>query len=148
MTVGYRPAEPADAECITAVYRLTRAACLPYLPVLHTVAEETRYFRKLVASGAVRVAVADGAIVGFCAIRPGWVDHLYVLPEHGGTGIGSALLRTAMDANRELRLWVFQKNVRAIRFYESAGFGLIERTDGRDNEEREPDALYGWLRPT
>ncbi len=42
------------------------------------------------------------------------------------------------------RLWVFQKNEGARRFYERHGFRLVELTDGSRNEEREPDALYEW----
>lgn len=29
-----------------------------------------------------------------------------------------------------------------IKFYESHGFGLVKKTDGAENEERVPDALY------
>jgi hypothetical protein len=39
---------------------------------------------------------------------------------------------------------VFQRNIRARRFYESRGFHLVEETDGAANEEREPDARYRW----
>ena len=43
------------------------------------------------------------------------------------------------------RLWVFQANTGARRFYERDGCTLVKLTDGADNEEREPDALYEWL---
>ena len=43
-----------------------------------------------------------------------------------------------------LELWVFQKNDGARRFYERHGFRLVRLTDGADNMEREPDALYAW----
>ena len=39
---------------------------------------------------------------------------------------------------------MFQKNTGAIRFYERHGFRLVKLTDGADNMEREPDALYAW----
>jgi hypothetical protein len=39
------------------------------------------------------------------------------------------------------RFWVFRRNARAVRFYESRGFRLIGSTEG-DNEESEPDLLY------
>ena len=43
------------------------------------------------------------------------------------------------------RLWVFQGNEGARRFYERQGLRLVELTDGSANEEREPDALYEWV---
>jgi hypothetical protein len=39
---------------------------------------------------------------------------------------------------------VFQRNEDARRFYERRGFRLVRLTDGADNMEREPDALYAW----
>ena len=88
-----------------------------------------------------RGVVTDGEFVGMCAFRDGWVDHLYVHPAHHRSGIGAALLHKAKDANEQLQLWAFQRNENALRFYASQGFRLVKTTDGRGNEEREPDAL-------
>jgi len=55
-------------------------------------------------------------------------------------------LSKALETNDELYLWVFQGNAAAIRFYEQRGFMLVRRTDGRNNEERQPDALYQFNR--
>ena len=41
-----------------------------------------------------------------------------------------------------IRLYTFQANVGARRFYERHGFVAIEFTDGHANEERCPDVLY------
>jgi hypothetical protein len=42
-----------------------------------------------------------------------------------------------------LRLWTFQANAGARRFYERHGFGATEFTAG-DNEEGAPDIRYEW----
>jgi GNAT superfamily N-acetyltransferase len=91
------------------------------------------------------VADLDGAVGGFLALGTETVEHLYVRPDLQGTGIGSALLDVAKDLRPAgFRLWVFQRNVEARRFYERRGLRLVELTDGAANEEREPDALYEW----
>jgi hypothetical protein len=41
-----------------------------------------------------------------------------------------------------VRLWCFQANSGARRFYERHGFVAVEFTDGHDNEEGCPDVLY------
>ena len=74
------------------------------------------------------------------------MDHLYVRPERQAQGIGTALLAQAMAAHSPLRLWAFQRNAQALRFYAARGFRVIEHTDGSRNEEREPDALLEWAR--
>jgi GNAT superfamily N-acetyltransferase len=87
----------------------------------------------------------EGQIVAFAALRDEWLAHLYVHPSHQGRGIGSALLEHAKRRRPEgLRFWVFQRNDGARRFYERHGCGLVKLTDGADNMEREPDALYEW----
>jgi RimJ/RimL family protein N-acetyltransferase len=45
-----------------------------------------------------------------------------------------------------LQLWVFQRNTRAIRFYEHNGFQKVKETDGALNEEKLPDAMFEWRR--
>ena len=129
------------------LFRRVRTACLPYLPDLHTPAEDLEFFSgRVFRDCEVWVAGADG-IDGFSAFRPGWVDHLYVDPRCHGQGLGSALLDKATVKNDRLRLWVFQRNTAAIQFYEARGFRRIDATDGGGNEEREPDALLEWTRP-
>ena len=82
------------------------------------------------------------------AFRPGWIDQLCVLRSAQSGGIGSALLRVAQEAHDSLSLWTFQRNTPARRFYEARGFRPIRETDGAGNEEKEPDVLYLWTRPS
>jgi GNAT superfamily N-acetyltransferase len=91
-------------------------------------------------------AFAGGAMTGLIAFREGWIEQLYVLPDAQGQGVGTSLLKLARDAFDDLRLWTFQRNANARRFYEARGFALVRETDGSDNEEKEPDALYRWTR--
>lgn len=83
--------------------------------------------------------------MGFAGLSKGWLDHLYIDPEYLGRGYGSMLLRHVQRLQPHgVRLWVFQKNVGARRFYEHYDFRLERLTDGSSNMEREPDALYVW----
>lgn len=141
-----RKARPGDADAVADLFLAARAAAMPYLPDLHT-SEETRAWIREVVLGEhdVRVADVDGAVGGFLALGAETVEHLYVRPELQGRGIGSALLDLAKDLRGDgFRLWVFQRNAGARRFYERHGLRLVELTDGAANEEREPDALYEW----
>lgn len=142
-----RRARDDESDAVAALFRLSLQTELPFLAERHTLDEDRAFFRDRVFTPCdVWVAERDGELVGLCAFREGWVDHLYVHPAHHRSGIGAALLRKAKDANEQLQLWAFQRNENALRFYESQGFRLVKTTDGRDNEEREPDALYAWER--
>ncbi len=91
------------------------------------------------------VAERDGAVVAFAGVNGDVLTHLYVDPVDQNHGLGTALLDHAKGLRPErLELWVFQKNAGARRFYERHGFSLVRLTDGADNMEKEPDALYEW----
>jgi ribosomal protein S18 acetylase RimI-like enzyme len=97
------------------------------------------------------LAEEAGRLLGFLAIRRslqnGWevLEKLYVDPEAQNRGVGTALLDQAKTLRPDgFVLWVFQKNDGARRFYERNGLRLVKLTDGADNMEREPDALYEW----
>jgi GNAT superfamily N-acetyltransferase len=99
----------------------------------------------------VWLAEEDGRPLGFLAIRrsrsDGWetLERLYVEPEAQNRGVGTALLDKAKALRPDgLHLWVFQRNEGARRFYERHGFHLVKLTDGAENMEHEPDALYFW----
>lgn len=143
--ISYRQAVEEDAAGIARLFRSTRIACMPYLPVLHTAEEDLAFFRsQVLRKDEVWIAECERQIAGFCAFGNGWLNHLYVERAFHRRGIGSALLRIAERSNKTLDLWVFQQNVSATKFYEAHGFRLVEKTDGSENEERTPDAHYRY----
>jgi RimJ/RimL family protein N-acetyltransferase len=141
--IRYRRATTEDVEGVAALFRRTRETSLPYLPRIHSPAEDLEFFRSRVfTEDAVWVAERSTHLVGFCAFGSGWLNHLYVDPPYQGCGIGTALVRIALEKNANLHVWVFQENMQARAFYEAKGFALVKETDGSGNEERLPDALY------
>lgn len=141
-----RDATDDDVETVAAIARRSRGHSLPFLPVLHTAAEDVAFFRDVVFPGnTVLLATVGTAAVAFIAYGGGWIAHIYVEPGYYGRGIGRLLLERAKRDDDELQLWCFQENLRALRFYENNGFRIVRRTDG-DNEEGRPDALLSWSR--
>ena len=139
---------PDDADDITAVFLAARRAAMPWLPELHSDEETLAYFARVLAECEVLVVrPRTGRVIGFLALRGDVVDHLYVDPAAQRRGVGSELLAGA-QARRPggLELWAFQRNTPARAFYARHGFTELRRTDGRDNEEREPDVRLGWRR--
>ncbi|GLS17927.1 N-acetyltransferase [Labrys miyagiensis] len=135
-----------DMDRAALIHRTAFDQRLPWLAGLHTPEEDRAFFRNQVfAECQVWGALAE-EIVGFIAFWEGWVDQLYVLPQHQGKGAGAVLLALAKAASAELQLWTFQRNLPARRFYERQGFVAVRETDGSGNEEREPDVLYRWRR--
>ena len=140
-----RKLDITKADAVAHVLRTSFDERLPWLTGLHTPEEDRSFVRDHLFQTCEIWGAFDPDMVGFIAFRPGWVEQLYVLPGHQGRGVGTALLASAKADNVELRLWTFQRNAGARRFYESHGFAAIEKSDGSANEEREPDVLYRWV---
>ncbi|HSP74074.1 MAG TPA: GNAT family N-acetyltransferase, partial [Gaiellaceae bacterium] len=85
----------------------------------------------------------------FMAVSDDVLEYIYVHPAAQGRFVGTALLAVAKQRRPEgFELWVFQHLERTRRFYERRGLALVRLTDGSDNLERLPDALYAWRPPT
>jgi GNAT superfamily N-acetyltransferase len=144
--VELRPGRAEDAAVLASIHVRSRTAAMPWIPLVHDEAETRDWMEHhVLAHQHVVVAERDREVVGFAAVDGDWLEQLYLEPEAIGTGVGWALL----EAVRELRpdglsLWAFTGNERARRFYERAGFELVEQTDGSGNEEKEPDCRYVW----
>jgi GNAT superfamily N-acetyltransferase len=142
-----RPLAEADidpvAELHVRAWRAGYAGIVPaaVLDALDPAAFAAARRDRPVPPGALTlVAVEDSTIVGFASHGPYRVQQrpeefdpeaaelyaVYVDPDRWGAGTGRALLAEVTRALRvvgcpELRLWVFEANDRARRFYERAG---------------------------
>jgi ribosomal protein S18 acetylase RimI-like enzyme len=134
----------ADASLIATIQRDSWIAAMPWLPRTTSTAEDEAFFRDhVLASATVLIAEDSGQARGFIEFRPGWIDQLYVCSSDRGQGVGTTLLRAALEQlSQPVRLYTFQRNLPARRFYEKHGFEPEAFGDGSTNVEREPDVLY------
>jgi GNAT superfamily N-acetyltransferase len=141
-----RQARAEDAAEIAGVWLRSRAASVPVIPPpVHSEEEVHAWFEGVVLPTREVWVAADGeAIVGLLVLVDDWIDQLYVEPSATGHGIGSELMAVAKrERPKALRLWTFEANVGARRFYERHGFVAVASTNG-DNEEGAPDVRYDW----
>ena len=143
-----RSARSDDALAVAEVLLESRAEYLPFAPSAHSPDEVRAWVAgRLVPAGWVTVAQHCGEIVGVLvasrAEGVSWIDQMYVRPGWIRQGVGTRLLAHAhRQLPRPIRLYTFQANAGARRFYERHGYRAIAFTDGQTNEERCPDVLY------
>lgn len=99
-----------------------------WLSVLHPPA-----YLPPIERGDMFVVEANGSIVGFGEAVPGAIVAVYVDPAAVMRGVGSAILRHALDIARRghrgpVRL---QSTLNAARFYERFGFREVDRSTVR-----------------
>lgn len=147
-TLQIRGARLSDAARVTTCYLASRKTLLPYAPLPHTDAQVLAWVTDtLLPSGGVAVALESGAVVGFVAVSlradGHWIDQLYVHPARWRRGVGATLLHLAQSRMKgPVRLYTFEPNRAARKFYERHGFTAIGFGDGSNNESRCPDVLY------
>ncbi|MFG2592435.1 GNAT family N-acetyltransferase [Streptomyces sp. NPDC048438] len=146
-SVRLRAATAGDAEAMTRVFLVSRAAALPYLPRVHSDEDTLAWITHVVLPGC-RAWVAEGEegeLLGFASLDGDELDQLYLRPDVLRRGVGTLLLERVKEASRGvLSLYTFQRNSAARAFYERHGFVAEAYDDGARNEENEPDVLYRW----
>jgi GNAT superfamily N-acetyltransferase len=146
VTLAIRRGTADDARAAADLYLRARKAALGAIPPLVHDDDDVRgHFASHIVEACELWVAEDppGVLAGILVLDGDHVDQLYVDPERTGRGIGSRLLDVAKRERPDgLRLWTFQSNAGAQRFYVRHGFVEAERTDGRGNEERAPDILY------
>jgi GNAT superfamily N-acetyltransferase len=135
-----------DMKQAAHIHRTAFDFCLPWLKGLHTPAEDIWFYENRMFAQCEIWGAFTADMVGIIAYKEDWVEQLYILPAFQHRGIGSALLEKAQQHYPLLQLWTFQRNKAARSFYEKHGFTAIDQTDGTDNEEKEPDMLYQWIK--
>jgi ribosomal protein S18 acetylase RimI-like enzyme len=84
-----------------------------------------------------------GKVVGFLAATAEKISQLYVHVAYQNKGIGSMLVNLAkQNSNGSLRLFTFERNKNAQRFYEKHGFKLVAR--GFEKSWQLEDIEYQW----
>jgi GNAT superfamily N-acetyltransferase len=143
-----RPAGLDDAEALSTLFLEAREAAYPSMPrLVHPPDDVRRWFRSRFDADGVEVWMAerDDVPVALLLLEDAWLHSLYVAPGLTGQGIGAVLLDLAKSLRPDgLGLWVFESNVDAQRFYRRYGFRVVRRTDGSENEEKEPDIEMAW----
>ena len=158
-------AGPDDAEALARVHaqswKATYRGILPDTYLDSEVdGERARYWRTALATTRypiVKLACEAGAVVGLIALHDdpedeGYdftIEHLHILPESKGRGLGRTLMKEAAMAAQasgadSICLWVFEDNSAAIGFYQRLG-GV---TDAHGTDKfaggDAPDRRIGW----
>lgn len=120
-----RRAERDDIDAVRAIFRSASLANEGDREALLAHPETLEFPEDAVVDGRVRVAVDDGAVVGFATITPNadaWeLDDLFVAPTHMRRGFATALVRHLL-AEADVAAIEVTANPHAMAFYRSVGF--------------------------
>lgn len=59
------------------------------------------------------------------------LDEIYLEEQYRNQGIGTDIIKNILRQNNIVYLWVYKKNIKAIKLYKKLGFDIMEETDTR-----------------
>ncbi len=136
-----RTARPADLEHVAALWLNTNRSAHRFIPAAYW---EGNFLlvKELLGQAEVYVWEDGGCILGFIGLNGEHIEGIFVDSQSQGQGIGKHLLDFAKGRKQRLTLNVYQKNARAIRFYQREGFVLSAA--GQDPDTGEADYEMLW----
>ena len=100
------------------------------------------FVKELLPQAEVYVYEDDKMIQGFIGINDEYIEGIFVSDEMQSRGIGKILLDYIKDKKDRLQLKVYQKNVRAMSFYQREGFTI--QSEEMDEFTREKEYVMNW----
>ena len=98
--------------------------------------------KEMLPQAEVYVYENDFQIEGFIGLDDEYVEGIFVCDERQSQGIGKLLLNFVKEKKTKLYLNVYQKNARAIHFYQREGFEI--QSEGLDEVTGEKDYVMVW----
>ena len=98
--------------------------------------------KQLLLQATVYVYEDNQKIQGFIGMNEEYIEGIFVSNEMQSQGIGKILLNYAKGKRNKLFLNVYQKNTRAISFYQREGFEV--QYSGLDEATGENDYVMTW----
>ena len=85
---------------------------------------EDSFVKEMISQAEVYVYEDDKMIQGFVGLSNEYIEGIFVSDEMQSCGIGKLLLDYIKNKKIRLRLNVYQKNIRALSFYQREGFDI------------------------
>jgi len=139
----YRELTEQDIEAIARVHRQACLIAYAFMNWSYSEDEVRRWYAEKFSSWDWgQLAEHEEGVAGFIACSGSHLDQLFVDPNHQRHGIGTSLLKAAMQRSPAVKtLNVFEQNISARRFYECHGFREIGRH--YNDDEKAIELVYG-----
>lgn len=141
MTLTIRPASPTDLDAIMNLWLTGNLAAHDYISAGFWHAHEAEV-RQAMSASQLWVAEKNNTLLGFLGLVDDYIAGLFVDSKAQGQGVGGKLVTHLQATHERLTLAVYQKNTRAIRFYQHHGF--ILGNSQVDEATGEKEYLMTW----
>ena len=136
-----RKLQKADINRAADIWLKTNLKAHFFIPEQYWISNY-EFVKEMLPQAEVYVYDDDKMIQGFIGINDEYIEGSFVSDEMQSRGIGKILLDYIKDKKDRLQLKVYQKNVRAMSFYQREGFTI--QSEEMDEFTREKEYVMNW----
>ena len=136
-----RKLQKADINRAADIWLKTNLKAHFFIPEQYWISNY-EFVKEMLPQAEVYVYEDDKMIRGFIGINDEYIEGIFVSDEMQSRGIGKILLDYIKDKKDRLQLKVYQKNVRAMSFYQREGFTI--QSEEMDEFTGEKEYVMNW----
>lgn len=136
-----RKLQKADINRVADIWLKTNLKAHFFIPEQYWISNY-EFVKEMLPQAEVYVYEDDKMIQGFIGVSDEYIEGIFVSDEMQSCGIGKMLLDYIKDKKDRLQLKVYQKNVRAMSFYQREGFTI--QSEEMDEFTREKEYVMNW----
>ena len=136
-----RKLQKVDINRVADIWLKTNLKAHFFIPEQYWISNY-EFVKEMLLQAEVYVYEDDKMIQGFIGVSDEYIEGIFVSDEMQSCGIGKMLLDYIKDKKDRLQLKVYQKNVRAMSFYQREGFTI--QSEEMDEFTREKEYVMNW----
>ena len=136
-----RKLQKVDINRVADIWLKTNLKAHFFIPEQYWISNY-EFVKEMLPQAEVYVYEDDKMIQGFIGVSDEYIEGIFVSDEMQSRGIGKMLLDYIKDKKDKLQLKVYQKNVRAMSFYQREGFTI--QSEEMDEFTREKEYVMNW----
>lgn len=140
---GIRKMQAADIESVADIWLDTNLKAHDFISPQYWL-DNFEAVKGMLIQAEVYVYESENKIQGFIGLSDDYVAGIFVRSGAQSVGIGKQLLDHAKDIKMQLHLSVYQKNTRAVQFYQREAFRI--QAENIDENTGEKEYMMGWTR--
>lgn len=136
-----RKLQKADINRVADIWLDTNLKSHSFIPAKYW-KDNFELVKEMLSQAEVYIYENNQKIQGFIGLNDEYIEGIFVSDEMQSQGIGKILINYVKNKRKKLFLNVYQKNTRAISFYQREGFEI--QCSGIDDATGEKDYLMTW----
>lgn len=135
--------QESDLETVSEIWLDTNSKAHSFISAQYW-KDQLEAVKQMIPQAEVYVYENESKIEGFIGLNGYFIEGLFVRSDEQSKGIGKQLLDFAKTKKGRLSLSVYQKNARAVRFYQREGFAV--QAEGKEENTGEKEYSMRWNR--